>query len=284
MRRRYLLYGLLTMFISCENPAITDDEDAEELNGNLKISIFQLEKTPFTALTRTTAAADDCTRLSYAVYTKDGTRVKQINQEKTEAHFGTASFQLEPNTYQLVVVAHSSNGNPTMTNPAKIQFSNAQGYSDTFLCREVVTVEEEPVELELTLKRITSLCRFVITDDYPADAARIKFYYTGGSGTFDAKTGLGCVNSKQEQTFDLTSGQKQFDLYTFLHSTEGTVHLQVTAYDSKDNVLCERTFDVPMQQNHITWLSGDYFTGGSGSTNISITINTEWNGESHLTF
>ena len=284
MKRKYLLYGLLTMFISCESPVITNDEGEEEQKGNLRVSVFQLEQTPFTVLTRTTAAADACTRLNFAVYTLDGARVKQINQEKSEAHFGTASFQLESNTYQLVVVAHSSNGNPTMTNPTKIQFTNAQGFSDTFFCREIVTIGEEPVELDLTLNRIVSLCRFIITDDYPEDAAKIKFYYTGGSGAFDATTGLGCVNSKQEQTFDISSGLKQFDLYTFLHSTEDSVHLQVTVYDSSDNLLCERTFDVPMQQNHITWLSGNYFTGGAGSTDISININSDWDGESRLTF
>ncbi|MBO7068134.1 MAG: hypothetical protein J6W52_05590 [Bacteroidaceae bacterium] len=278
----FLLYGLMAMLVSCENPVITDDVE-EEASGNLRVKVYQLEQTPFSELSRATLA-DACTRLNYAVYTLEGMRVKQINQEKTAENFGTASFQLEPETYQLVVVAHSSNGNPTMTNPAKIQFTNATGYSDTFLYSQEVTLGEEPVELSLTLNRIVALCRFVITDDYPEDAARIKFYYTGGSGAFDAKTGLGSVNSKQEHTFDIIPGQKQFDLYTILHNIEGTIHLQVTAYGKNDNVLCERTFDVPMKRNHITWLTGDYFTGGEGSMNIDIRINADWDGESHISF
>ena len=96
---------------------------------------------------------------------------------------------------------------------------------------------------------------------------------------------MGSVNSKQEVEFDVTPGQKQFDLYTFLHSTEGTIHLKVTALDDGENIISEREFDVPMKQNEITWFSGAFFTGGSsGSTGISIVINTDWDGENHYTF
>jgi hypothetical protein len=142
------------------------------------------------------------------------------------------------------------------------------------------------VDEQVSLDRIVALCRFVITDDFPADVTRMRFYYTGGSGAFDATTGLGCVKSKQDLKFDVTSGQKQFDLYTFLHDTEGTIHLTVTAYDEDDNIVNERVFEVPMERNHITWLSGDYFSGsGSSATTISgITVNTDWAGETHLNF
>ena len=114
----------------------------------------------------------------------------------------------------------------------------------------------------------------------------MQFYYTGGSGAFNAVTGLGCVASKQDVKFDVTSGQKQFDLYTFLHDVEGTIHLQVTAYDASDNILSERTFDVPMEVDHITWLTGAFFSGSgsSSTTTVSVTVNTDWAGDIHLTF
>ena len=61
----------------------------------------------------------------------------------------------------------------------------------------------------------------------------------------------------------------------------------MTALDANGNVLYERDFDVPMDQNHITWLSGAFF-GGSGSSSTTtitgVTINTDWAGETHLTF
>ena len=280
----FALFIVFAVF-ACEKAVVSEDNASDLSEGNLHVNVFQIEKTPFASLTRA-AVTSICTRINFAVYSTDGTRLKQVNQTSDNASFGTCSFQLEPGTYKLVVVAHSSSGNPTMTNLAKIQFSNSLGFTDTFLCYREVTIGEEAVSLDVSLDRIVSLCRFVITDDIPDDVAQLQFYYTGGSGAFDATTGLGSVNSQQRLTFDASEGQKEFDLYTFLHDTEGTIHLKVTAYDDAENILYERTFDVPMEQNHITWLSGALFNGsGSSSTTITtLNVNTDWAGETHLTF
>ena len=273
---------------SCEKVAIPENDASEELNGNLRVSVYQIEQTPFAGSTRTTEAASAvCTKLNFAIYDEGGFRLKQINQQSSAADFGSVAFQLDEGTYQLVVVGHSANGNPTMTDPTKIQFSNATGYTDTFLCYGEVTIGEEPVDYEVSLDRIVALCRFVITDDIPAEVKKLRFYYTGGSGAFNAVTGLGCVASKQDVKFDVTpTGSKQFDLYTFLHDLSDNIALTVTALDAGGNELYSRQFDVPMQQNHITWLSGAFFNGsGSSSTTISgVTVNTDWAGETHLTF
>ncbi len=273
---------------SCEKVAIPESDASEELNGNLRISVYQIEQTPFASSTRTTEAASAaCTKLNFAIYDEGSSRLKQINQQSSAADFGSAAFQLDEGTYQLVVVGHSANGNPTMTDPTKIQFSNATGYTDTFLCYGEVTIGEDPVDYEVSLDRIVALCRFVITDDIPAEVKKMRFYYTGGSGAFNAVTGLGCVASKQDVKFDVTpTGSKQFDLYTFLHDQSDNIALTVTALDANGNELYSRQFDVPMQQNNITWLSGAFFNGnGSSSTTISgVTVNTDWAGETHLTF
>ena len=287
--------SVVFVLVSCEKPLIAEENNAVDTKGNLRVSVFQREKMPlaslFPGVSQTTtrgaqAVSEVCTRLNFAVYDIDDSRVKQVNQTADQTNFGTASFQLEEGTYQLVVVGHSANGNPTMTNPAKIQFTNSTGYTDTFLCYGEVTIGEDAVDLQVSLDRIVALCRFVVTDDIPADVRKMQFYYTGGSGAFNAATGLGSVASKQTVTVDVTGGQKQFDLYTFLHELSDTIALKVTALDASGNVLYEREFDVPMQQNHITWLSGAFFNGsGSSSTTITgVTVNTDWAGETHLTF
>ena len=275
----------LCVMVSCEKPLM--DEKTDEPTGNLKVTVYEMEKTPFGSLTRGAEPVSNvCTRLNFALYDMGGSRVKLVNQTKGNANFGEASFQLEEGDYQLVVVAHSASGNPTMTNPAKIQFTNATGYTDTFLYYGEVTIGEEPVELKVSLERIVALCRFVITDDFPADVTQIRFYYTGGSGAFNATTSLGCVNSKQDVKFDVTAGQKQFDLYTFLHNPSDEIALKVTALDAAGNELYAKEFDVPMQQNYITWLTGAFFNGsGSSSTVIGgVTVDTDWAGETHIAF
>lgn len=275
----------LCVMVSCEKPLM--DEKTDEPTGNLKVTVYEMEKTPFGSLTRGAEPVSNvCTRLNFALYDMGGSRVKLVNQTKGNANFGEASFQLEEGDYQLVVVAHSASGNPTMTNPTKIQFTNATGYTDTFLCYGEVTIGEEPVELKVSLERIVALCRFVITDDFPADVTQIRFYYTGGSGAFNATTSLGCVNSKQDVKFDVTAGQKQFDLYTFLHNPSDEIALKVTALDAAGNELYAKEFDVPMQQNYITWLTGAFFNGSGSSTTIigGVTVDTDWAGETHIAF
>ena len=283
-RIKVLWFSFLALLLSnCESPVITDDERMEP-QGNLKVSIYQIEQTPFSALTRAESGIA-CSRLNFIVYDESGSRLNQVSQKVEEPGFGTTAFQLEEGIYQLVVVGHSASGNPTTTNLSKIQFTNGTGYSDTFLYYGEVTVGTEQTDWEVSLHRIVSLCRFVITDDIPAEVKKLRFYYTGGSGAFDAATGLGSVASKQSVTFDVQEGQKQFDLYTFLHNPSDNIALKVTALDASDNVLRERDFDVPMKQNEVTWLTGSYFTGStSGSTSISITINTDWAGETHQNF
>ena len=285
MRYTAILF-ILCVLLSCEHPQFTDDLP-EQPAPSLTVSIFQIEHTPFAAFTRT-SAAEACNRLCFAVYDKGGPRVKEVNQKLGDDDFGTASFQIPEGTYLVVAVAHNSAGNPTMTNPAKIHFTNADGYSDTFYDAKEITVTSDPQTLSLSLRRNVALCRFVITDDYPDAVAKMRFRYTGGSGAFDSSTGLGCVKSTQTIFFDVTGGQKQFDLYTFLHNSEGTIHLLVTAYDEYDNVIHEREFDILLKQNEITWLKGAYFSGKGnitiGNVTSSVDISTTWSGQSQQTY
>lgn len=283
-----ILFVLLSIFvISCEKLSLP--EEASQPKGNLTLTVNQLDQIPFDASTRA-VASDVCARLNFAIYNTEGTRIKQINQKIGDSEFGTASFQLIPGTYRMVALAHSSNGNPTMTNPGKIQFNKTTGYTDTFLYSNEITIDEEALNLSLTLNRIVALCRFVINDAIPSSIAKLEFKYTGGSGTFDAATGLASTNGTQTVDFEVHEGntQTQYDLYTFLHDLTGTIHLKVTAMDANNNEIQKREFDIPLKQNQITRFTGTFFSDESiptsRSTDVSVTINTKWSGETTLTY
>ena len=279
-----LFFCLIGSFclMSCEKPDIPSGES----NANLVVNVWQLEQTPFSALGTRAGMADVLTRLNYAVYDSAGKRVKQVNQQVGDKEFGTAYFQLPEGRYQVVVVGHSSNGNPTMTDPAKIQFKNNQGFTDTFLSNDTVEIGDTKVTLPVSPRRIVSLCRFVVADKMPDEVAQMRFLYKGGSGAFNAATGLGSVNSTQTEFFPVEAGQDStcFDLYTFLHAQEGTIHLQATAYDANDNVINDREFDVPLKRRKITKLTGSYFSGSSSSLTIIIGIDDEWEGEEVINY
>ena len=289
MNRIQILLALAIMILtSCEQPTIPN-ESMGDPNGNLFVSVFQIEQQSFGVPLTRAAIGDYCTHLNFAVYDAEGKLVKQFNQEVSQAGFGAVTFSVATGTYQVVVVGHSSSGNPTMTDSRKIKFDNSDGFSDTFLYSAQVEVADENDEVEVSadLRRIVSLCRVTFTDAIPEDVTQIKFQYTGGSGAFDASTGYGSVKSTQKMTFPVQAGSESntFDLYTFLHDSEGTIHLQITAQDDHENVLHNRDFEVPMKQRVITKLSGPYFSGSSGSSiTIVIGINTEWEDERDITF
>ena len=288
MKQLYLLLsGILILLSSCEKPVIIDDEGTDEPaanTGNLALQIEQIEQVPFEKI-RHSDLSVNCTRLNFVVYNMAGTRLKQVNQQKGDAAFGAASFQLDEGNYQLLVVAHSSNGNPALTSPAKVQFTNANGFTDTFIHYQTLTIANEPQSLSLSLNRIVALCRVVVSGNYPKDVVRLQFVYKGGSGAFNAMTGFGCVNSTQKVTFDVTTGQKVFDLYTFPHATEGTIHLTMTALGAADNVINEQSFDVPLEQKKITQLSGSFFgEDNPDNTSVRIEINTDWDDEVLIPF
>jgi hypothetical protein len=286
----------LALFTACEKPEMTEDKSSPTERGNLTLSVSQVEQTSFSALTRA-AASEVCTNLNFVIYDMEGTRLKYNNQKKGDEDFGTVSFQLEEGSYQIMVLAHSADRNPTTTNPKKIQFSSntnkkGTGYTDTFLYYTTVTLDSEPQTLSLSLRRIVSLCRFVISDAIPEGVDSLVFTYKGGSGYFDASTGLGVTSSTSQQKayFKVQTGSKntQYDLYTFLPETEGTIHLVVSAYNAANIVQLEREIDVPMVQNRITWLTGNFFTDFtpiiSQTLTPTVNIDNDWGGEDHMDY
>lgn len=281
---KYILIVLAAALLtSCEKPIVTEQGEIQS-EGNLKVSVFELEQTPFNAQLRG-AVSDLCTHLNFAIYDAGGERLKLVNQMVGDSDFGATSFQLLEGTYQLVAVAHSSSSNPTMTNPQKIQFTPAKGYSDTFLYYTTIVIGKEAQTMNLSLHRIVSLCRFVINDAIPVGITRMEFEYTGGSGHFSAVSGLGVGKPTQKVSYAVVAGQQgtQCDLYTFLHDTAGTIHLTVRAFDAADNKQLEREFDVDLERNMITWLRGRFFndftTIPSQTISPTVTIDGTWGGE-----
>lgn len=281
MSKHFWLLSIVLLCVACEKVDLNEiDPEADTLQSktatdNLILNVSQLQQTPFSTDAKDTDADCKCTHLCFAIYDMGGTRLKQVNQKVGDKDYGMVGLQLNGGTYQLMLLAHSSTKNPTMTNLAKVQFNNSIGYTDTYLYHTTVTVTDEPLTLDLTLDRITALCRFVISDPIPDDVTQMRFQYKGGSGHFSALTGLGVTNSTQVVTHQVQPGQQYqvFDLYTFLHQEEGVIQLTATALDAAGEEYCVWEFDIPMAQNQITWLTGNFFAEESDPGQWRVTPN-----------
>ena len=169
-------------------------------------------------------------------------------------------------------MGHSGANTVVTTNPAKLQFTNpgttnGTGFTDTFYYYGDIVVTNDGAQVNISMKRATSMFRMKTNDSKPANVKKFQFYYTGGSGALDATTGFGCVNSKQTVIVTLDDAQTgqplTFDMYTFIHQEHGTVTFTVTAFNDVDSVLYTKEFKAQMKRNCITQYTGNFFTNGN---------------------
>lgn len=288
------IVAMLTFgFTSCEQVEIVNITNSEMLEGDgveVKFSISSIEQVSFEDEKVGTRAVDItnlCSRITL-VFFQDGKKFKTINQKEMDDDFGTLQTTLPAGEYKYVVIAHNGNGNPTVTSLEEITFNSTVTMTDTFYYYGELNVTE-PQELSLQLKRAVAMVRFVITDNVPEDVKRIKFYYTGGSSTFNAVTGFGSKESRQTEYRDIDvtaySGESYYDLYTFPHATEDVIKLTVTAQTDDDDY-AERVFEgIPVKINQITKYTGTFFGNiqKPGEFKVTMTTSDEWN-EEELTY
>lgn len=271
---------------ACEKPVVAEKGEetiVESQPGKLTVQVAQLEGIPFAKLAGA-EAENGCTMLNFAFYDQSGTRVKQVNQKVGDNGFGLVTLQLDEGDYQLLVLAHSCSKNPTMTNAEKIQFNNSTGYTDTYLYYGPLTVTAETQRLELSLHRIVAGCRFVVVDTIPDGVASLRFTYKGGSGHFNAATGLGVTNSTQQVSRSVMPGETMTtcDLFTFLHEVEDDIQLTATALDDEGNEVMGWEYDVAMKRNRRTWMTGSFFRGVPSTKEWTLNrleIDTNWGEE-----
>ena len=277
-----MLLGSLLLAASCEKMVISGSERSDAEDANVVVQVMSFEQLPF-SLTRTRGETETGpTRLNFIVYDEDGMRIRQESQQLGDDEFGIARFKLQEGRYFLVALAHSGKGNPTSTDLHKIRFTNKTGYTDTFLYADTLVVGEELVDDELQLKRIVSKVKVVFSDQLPEDADSIRFYYEGGSGAFDAVTGVGVVKSQQQQWLPVNPNDTSYEIYTIPRADSDKLKVLVTTYKTsggKVEILTEREVsDIPIQRNTITVCRGSLFNP-TEQHQISIDIDTTWDNE-----
>ena len=295
MRSR-LLYNVYALMLltaavsSCEKMTLSESAKSENgETGNVVLRVTQFEQTPFDAHTRAEVGSV-CTKLCFHIYGEDGIRVSYVNQKQEDSNFGTASFSLAEGRYILVVVGHSASSNPSFSANEKVSISGSN-LGDTFWCCEEFEVGNDDVELSLRLKRIVSLLRFIPTDEKPANMNQMIFSYKGSKGSFNGLTGYGSTNTSQTVTLDVDSDDDRYEFYMIPSSDSDLLDIKMSTYyienDGRIHSLTEKEISqVPVKRNCITICRGSLFdgTGSSQSVFITITVDTDWDGNIDVTF
>lgn len=276
---------------ACEKVVLDEQqqEEPQQLKGNVIIRASMYNIVPFE--TRAVQnVADFSNTLQFILY-QNGTKVKGVTQKKSEGNYGQIGLTLDPGTYKLLVLAHSSTGNPTVSDPTAIHFTNNDGYTDTFYYYGDIEVTTEQTTYNVTLQRATSMVRVTILDEIPTNVQMIRLYYVGESGVFNAVTGMGgTTNSEQSILFNVSGKTAPLTLcaYTFLRNETGSLNMTITAYGSSasDVIATKQLDNIPMKNHMVTEYSGYLFSTPVTTVDatFNLTAETSWQVYQQLSF
>lgn len=227
---------------------------------------------------------DRFTRMTMVLY-QDDVRVDYVNQENSDPGFGTMSVDLDPGTYQLVVLAHSGQRSPTTTNCHKISFSAP--LTDVFSYYGDVVIGKEASKITVQLTRAVAKIQLNITDEIPEGVSFFNYIYKGASVSFDPATQIGVVSSTRRNVeIEKAEGVKTFELYTFVSSDNQTVDWDFAGYSELNEVIGSKKFsDIPVSLRKVTKIDSRVFDGViEGPTDITFTFDDTWDGVVDYTF
>ena len=227
---------------------------------------------------------DRFTRMTMVLY-QDDVRVDYVNQVNTDPGFGTMSVDLDPGTYQLVVLAHSGQRSPTTTNCHKISFSAP--LTDVFSYYGDVVIGKEASKITVQLTRAVAKIQLNITDEIPEGVSFFNYIYKGASVSFDPATQIGVVSSTRRNVeIEKAEGVKTFELYTFVSSDNQTVDWDFAGYSESNEVIGSKKFsDIPVSLRKVTKIDSPVFDGViEGPTDITFTFDDTWEGVVDYTF
>ena len=227
---------------------------------------------------------DRFTRMTMVLY-QDDVRVDYVNQENSDPGFGTMSVDLDPGTYQLVVLAHSGQRSPTTTNCHKISFSAP--LTDVFSYYGDVVIGKEASKITVQLTRAVAKIQLNITDEIPEGVSFFNYIYKGASVSFDPATQLGVTSSTRRNVeIEKAEGVKTFELYTFVSSDNQAVDWDFAGYSELNEVIGSKKFsDIPVSLRKVTKIDSPVFDGViEGPTDITFTFDDTWDGVVDYTF
>ena len=227
---------------------------------------------------------DRFTRMTMVLY-QDDVRVDYVNQENSDPGFGTMSVDLDPGTYQLVVLAHSGQRTPTTTNCHKISFSAP--LTDVFSYYGDVVIGKEASKITVQLTRAVAKIQLNITDEIPEGVSFFNYIYKGASLSFDPATQIGVVSSTRRNVeIEKAEGVKTFELYTFVSSDNQTVDWDFAGYSESNEVIGSKKFsDIPVSLRKVSKIDSPVFDGViEGPTDISVILDDTWDGVIDYTF
>ena len=171
----WLSLALFAVLVTGCEKSLLEEEGAVPSDANVVLKLSIYDDLPFDTRSKK-PVSQLCSRLNVAFF-QNGAKVKTVAQKSEDSGFGTVAVTLEEGSYEVVVIAHNSDGSATITSTEKVTFPNNL-VTDTFYYYGTLTVEASPKTYDLDIKRVVAMFRLMLPAPLPAAAKRIRFYYT----------------------------------------------------------------------------------------------------------
>ena len=243
---------------ACVNDGAGDVMNHETAEVQMTFTPYEVEPMTRTDGFTRAAVADYATRLDVWLYEGD-TEVQAVHQQSTDEGFASLSVRLDKRkTYTVYAVAHKAAGAATLSDGVVSwpddKVTHSFFYSQSFSPATTTT-------LNCMMERIVGNFRLEITDEVPADVARMTVD-VGVSPTQWNVSGYGANAVGRVSSFTPTVGSSPtLSVFMLAGSEEEKRDVTVTAYDGEDAVVQQRVFeDVPIRAGYRSTYRGAFFT------------------------
>lgn len=194
-------------------------------------------------------------------------------QTEAQDDFGVVSMQLSYGSHRLAFVASRGEGSNVDVENGQIEWTKVK---DTFWAVEDVEIAKGgATEMSVTLKRVVSRMRVLMSDVVPKNMKKMKITANGWYRGINVRTGetVGSLSSvdaiAETSEVDIPSvyvgTQKRLavSLWSIGKSERWTQDVTIGALDENGESIGETVCsDVPMERNRVTNVTGYFLSGG----------------------
>ena len=205
-------------------------------------------------------------------------------QTDAQDDFGVVSMQLNYGSHKLAFVASRGEGSEVEVDNGKIEWAKVK---DTFWTVEDLEVAKGgAAEMSVTLKRVVSRMRVMMSDVVPQNMKKMKITANGWYKGIDVRTGetVGSLSSvdaiAETSEVDIpsvyigTSKRLAVSLWSIGKSERWTQDVTIGALDENGESIGETICSgVPMERNRVTNVTGYFLSGGKLG---NILVDDDW--------
>ena len=301
MKKFFAAFIVLLAATSCTNESVETivENNAEQATApvRVRVSNFSITTEEMPSGGGTTRAAEnpggyfEGGAITLAFYDAAGNetyKTTQIKGDGTYTTFGEFTANLPVGHYTMVAIARAYyDGDAfTLTSPTVAAYTSERPRETFTKVQSVTVTSATPLDLDVTLNRISSWLKIISTDGRPASATKIKTTFAKGGKSFDPSTGLATVDTGFWQTntpSTAVGATIEVNAVPLLYTDEESMNITIEVLDADENVIGTKVVNnVPFKRNRTTVLTGKLFTAGVSAG--SFTINTDWLSNHNMDF